>query len=841
MEVVPTTATLRTVTGETAPLQGSKTVQLTIGTFRTPHPMWVAKIADECIIGMDFLQSHGCLVNPKEGILQIGDEEIPLHTSQVPEPGCYRCCAGSSISLPPKSENLVPGREWKFYGRWAVLQPEKTMFSQAGVIVGKTLVDLQGEQLPVRVLNLSNEPVQIKKGTLLATCEPVLSVLRANHEENLAQANVSKLGPLPTHVKELFERAAVELLPCQKDALYALLHDYADIFSQGPQDLGQTNLAKHRVDTGDATPLRQAPRRLPLLKREEAQKAIQDMHQQGLIEPSTSPWCSPIVLVKKKDGGLRFCVDYRRLNAVTRKDSYPLPRIDDTLEALSGMQLFSTLDLRSGYWQVPMEDAAKEKTAFSAGRGLWQFRVMPFGLCNAPATFERLMEHVLSGLPLSVALVYIDDVLVPGRTFADHLSNLHTVFQRIRSANLKLAPHKCMLLQQKVGYLGHVISGEGISTDPRKIEAINTWPSPESVSQLRSFLGLCSYYRRFIPFFADIARPLHKMLEAGQPFNWTQEAESVFQKLKRMLVEAPILGYPVADAPFILDTDASNNAIGAVLSQFHEGQERVIAYYSRTLTSPEKQYCVTRKELLAVVQAVKHFHSYLYGRHFTVRTDHAALKWLFNFKNPEGQVARWIQRLQEYDYEIQHRQGLKHNNADALSRRPCLAQYCKHCDRLESREAARTPDKTNAASLEKETIVASVRLAGTLDVESYNDLRKAQEQDGDLKPILMWREKSDTRPNWEAVAPHSPTTKLYWAQWRSLHLREGVLHRLWETPAGDNVVWQLLLPRSMWKEVFLQLHATPTSGHLGVKIKDPRSDTTTVLLAPLPKGCKILV
>ena len=188
---------------------------------------------------------------------------------------------------------------------------------------------------------------------------------------------MSGLGPLPAHVKELFEREASNLMPCQKDALH-VLHDYADISSQGPKDLGQTDLAQHRSDTGDAPPLRQPPRRLPLSKREEAQRAIQEMHQQGLIEPSMSPWSSPIVLVKKEDGGLQFCVDYRRLNAVTRKDSYPLPRIDEQLEALSGMHLFSTLDLRSGYWQVPMEEAAKEKMALTAGRGLWQFRVMPF-------------------------------------------------------------------------------------------------------------------------------------------------------------------------------------------------------------------------------------------------------------------------------------------------------------------------------------------------------------------------------------------------------------------------------------------------------------------------------
>ena len=245
------------------------------------------------------------------------------------------------------------------------------------------------------------------------------------------------------------------------------------------------------------------------------------------------------------------------------------------------------------------------------------------------------------------------------------------VFQCITEAKLKLAPPKCILLQPKVGYLGHVIGGEGISTDPKKTQAINTWPSPTSVTQLRSFLRLCSYYRWFIPSFADVARPQHKLLEAGQPFDWTSEAVAVFQQVKRKLTEAPIPSYPKVDAPFILDTDASNNAIGA---QCQEGQERVIAYYSRTLSPPEKQYCVVRKELVAIVQAVQYFHSYLYGRHFTIRTDHAALKWLLNFKNPEEQGARWIQRLQKFDFEIQCRCSL---------RCTCLSQHCKHCDWLE--------------------------------------------------------------------------------------------------------------------------------------------------------------
>ena len=374
----------------------------------------------------------------------------------------------------------------------------------------------------------------------------------------------------------------------------------------------------------------------------------------------------------------------------------------------------------------------------------------------------------------------------------------------------------------RVGYLGHILSESGISTDPRKIEAVSTWPPPSNLSELRSFLGLCSYYRRFIASFAEIAKPLHKLLEGGQTFQWTPETQQAFQELKERLVRAPILGYPLPDAPFILDTDASNHAIGAVLSQVQDGQERVIAYYSQTLSHTQKQYCVTRRELLVVVKAVQHFHHYLYGHHFTVRSDHAALKWLLSFRNPEGQIARWIQRLQEYDFEIQHRSGLKHNNADTLSRRPCLAHHCKHCDRQESKEKAATPTQTSTPSEEKVELkvcavgITPADLTTTIDMGQYSDIRQEQMQDADLKSILEWKEKSNVRPKWPAVSSCSPTTKHYWSQWKNLKMINGVLHRLWESPSGNHVVPQLVLPKTMRKEVFAQLHSTPTAGHLGV-------------------------
>jgi hypothetical protein len=296
------------------------------------------------------------------------------------------------------------------------------------------------------------------------------------------------------------------------------------------------------------------------------------MKKDGVFE---RPWAAPIVLVRKKDGSTRFCVDYRKLNNVTRKDSYPLPRIDDTLEALSGATWFSSLDLKSGYWQVGVHPEDREKTAFTTGRGLWQFRVMPFGLCNAPATFERLMERVLAGLPLSVCLVYLDDNLIPARSFDDQIQNLRSVFIRLRGANLKLSPKKCTLFKRQLKFLGHIVSKNSVATDPEKLEAVKSWPTPTNVSEVRRFLGLCSYYRRFVTNFADIARPLHQCTEHARRFDWNEEMEKAFADLKKALVEAPVLGYPDPDGHFILDTDASAYSIGAVLSQIQHGEEKV--------------------------------------------------------------------------------------------------------------------------------------------------------------------------------------------------------------------------------------------------------------------------
>jgi hypothetical protein len=369
-----------------------------------------------------------------------------------------------------------------------------------------------------------------------------------------------------------------------------LILDYQDIFVGENGQLGRTGLTTHKIDTGNAKPIKLPARRVPLAKKQTIEDEVDKMLEQGVIEPSDSPWSAPVVLVTKRDGSVRFCINFTRLNSITCRDAYPLPRIDETLETLGGARWFNTLDLASSYWQVEMDQADKHKTAFSTHLGLFHFNVMPFGLTNAPATFERLMDRVLGKLRWKKCLCYLDDVIVFGPDFDTTLLNLRLVFTQFRQANLKLKPSKCSLFKTEVAYLGHIVSSEGIQCNPEKTKSIETWPRPETRSEVRSFLGLVGYYRQFVPNFSEIAFPIVRLTRKGVSFVWSEQCEQAFQKLKQCLVEAPILVFPRPEGRFVLDTDASANGMGAVLSQIQDGQEKVIAYASRSLNPAQRNY-----------------------------------------------------------------------------------------------------------------------------------------------------------------------------------------------------------------------------------------------------------
>ncbi|KAJ8037598.1 hypothetical protein HOLleu_18448 [Holothuria leucospilota] len=458
------------------------------------------------------------------------------------------------------------------------------------------------------------------------------------------------------------------------------MEKYNSVFAKSPTDLGRTSVIQHEIDTGDARPIRQAPRRPPKAFEHEEEKVIREQLDAGVIRESKSPWASPLVFVRKKDGSTRPCVDYRKLNDVTRKDAYPLPRIDDCLDGMAGAKLFSTIDLQSGYWQIEVKESDRPKTAIITRSGLYEYQTLPFGLCNAPSSFQRCMELVLRGLQWKVLLVYLDDIIVFSNNFDRHIENLDEVLGRLMEAGLKLKPSKCEFFKPEVSFLGHVVSADGIKTDPKKVEAVQNWAVPQNVTDVRSFIGFCSYYRRFIRNFASIASPLHRLLEAGRAFLWDSECQQAFDTLKSCLVGDTVMSYPNNDDNFILDTDASDKGIGATLSQMQWNEHRQCKE-ERPIAHAKRRYCTTKRELLAVVVFVNYFRHYLLGRKFVIRTDHSALRWLMSFKEPTDQTARWIEILSQFNFDIEHRAGKRHSNADSLSRLPyCDPDTCDHYD-----------------------------------------------------------------------------------------------------------------------------------------------------------------
>lgn len=781
--------TLKTANGQMIETLGEVKLHMCIGNCKFWNTFIVARITDECIIGLDFLKKYNVTLDLQLNVMKYKKWEFPLYVGEVVY-GKVNVLLNEDVILPPNSECGIKVQHSSTLPCTLIIEAGENVLPE-GLLVARTIVKIEpkGTAL-VRVANFSPHERKLKKSCVVGVGTPVLAIVQNNGKDQ----NHS----IPKEVVDLLNNLSDDLTKKEKNEVKELLKNYSDIFTSSSSDYGRTKLVKHEINTGDNKPIKLPPRRLPLAKRLEAQNIIENMKNDGVIEYSNSPWCSPVVLVKKKDGSLRFCVDYRSLNSVTEKDSYPLPRIDDTFDALSGSVLFSTLDLKSGYWQVEMNRNSKHKTAFSIGNGLWQFNVMPFGLCNAPATFERLMESVLRGLNWETCLVYLDDVIIFGRTFDEHKNRLEEVFKRFRNANLKLAPKKCQLFQNKVRYLGHIVTKNGVAADPDKVDKIKSWPIPKNKDQLRSFLGLCTYYRKFVKNFAETASCLHK-LASEKCRNWSlgEKELEAFEKLKYYLSNTAVLSFPLPNKQFILDTDASNNGIGAVLSQNINGAEQVISYYSRKFSKPELNYCVTRKELLAIVDAVKHFHKYLYGSKFLIRTDHAALKWLLNFKNPEGQIARWIERLQTYDFEIQHRPGRNHLNADALSRRPC-DRDCKHCLNNETKEGS-----TCRIAL----------LSGIL--WSNQNIQTQQKSDCHISPILAWVQ-SGQRPSKEEISSCSRKTKMLWVQWDSLILENDILKRRWEAVDGKSSKLQVIVPSSMKEDILSEMHGGVSGGHMGI-------------------------
>lgn len=614
-------------------------------------------IQQDGILGLDFLQKYGA--------------DIDLKNNRLTALGYTWRITSSTFrtTLKPRTETIVQ-----------VVTTDNTegiisgFEVEPGVYLGNCMVRPENNICPVSIINSTERTVSLD--TLTMQVEAVDQLLVPRSADVLAY-DASTIGPerqisRSSHLRETLRTD--HLNQAERKSLFEICDEYKDIFYLPGDFLSSTNTVQHYIPIfRDSAPINVKPYRLPEKHKQEVNRQIQEMLDSNIIRPSTSQWNAPLIVVPKKLGvsgkpKLRIVIDFRKLNNITIGDSFPLPNIVEILDQLGNAMYFTTLDLASGFHQIQMCEQDKCKTAFSSPYGHFEYNRMPFGLKNAPATFQRLMNSVLTGLQGIKCFVYLDDIVIHAASLVEHNKRLIEVFDRLRENNLKMQPEKCEFLRKEVNYLGHVITNEGIKPDPAKITAVKEFPTPKCEKDIQSFLGLAGYYRRFIKDFSKIARPLSQLLRKDNLFEWTQTQNNAFNELKESLTTPPVLIYPDFTKSFLLTTDASNYAIGAIISQGPIGRDLPIAYASRTLNSAERNYSTTEKELLAIVWAVNHFRPYLYGTHFKIVTDHKPLTWLFSVKDPGSRLIRWRLKLEEYDYEIEYKAGKTNTNVDALSR-----------------------------------------------------------------------------------------------------------------------------------------------------------------------------
>ena len=450
----------------------------------------------------------------------------------------------------------------------------------------------------------------------------------------------------------------------------SLLHEFPQVFPTDlPRRLPPSRPVDHRIRLlPGVSPHSQAPYRLSHVEKQEMHRVIQDLLKLGHIRPSHSPWSAPVLFVKKKDGSLRFCVDYRMLNKRSVRNMFPMPRTDELLDRIQGSKIFSKLDLRSAYSQVRVHPEDIDKTAFTTPFGHYEYLVLPFGLSNGPATFQTLMNRLLGHLDF--VIVYLDDILIFSENEHEHFDHIRQVLKILADNSLYAKWEKCSFCKPVMDFLGHVVSAKGIAVDPDKIKAIVSWPTPESVKDIQRFLGLANYYRRFCRSFARIASPITDLLRKDTPFVWDAPQQQAFASLKELLTSTPVLRSPDPTAPFRVETDSSGFAIGAVLLQKHGRHWHPVAYLSRKMNQAERSYPIQEQELLALVYALKKWRHYLFGHPVQAYTDHESLTHWQKYRNITGRKARWVALLDEFPVEILYRPGSSNIVADTLSRRP---------------------------------------------------------------------------------------------------------------------------------------------------------------------------
>lgn len=796
--------------------------------------------------GIDVTQTLGVQAHTAEDLAALGEAEVLEEGDD--DVGCVRWQGPGPLTLPPGGDvQAVCKVELKHAVDQEILVVDSSPI--APLPAGVTLLPMV---VCSQAMDLNSFRIQVKNDSLKETAIPVGTVMGRMslvdsattilpNETDSSEFDVSLINFGDSPISEEW-----------KDRLREGLAKRSQVFSTSEWDVGLAKGVKHQIRLTDPRPFRERSRRLAPADIEDVRKHLQELLQAGIIKESRSPYASPIVVVRKRNGTIRMCIDYRVLNSRTVPDQYTTPCIDDALNALSGSQWFSVLDLRSGYYHIAMSDEDKEKTAFICPLGFFEFERMPQGISGAPATFQRLMERAVGDMNLLQVLVYLDDLIIFGRTLEEHEERLLKVLDRLSEVGLKLSMDKCQICLPRVKYLGHIVSADGVEPDPEKIKAVTDWPQPTNLKTLQSFLGFCGYYRRFIAGYAAIVRPLTELtkgyaptqkskkqakdrskvyLKESEPFGerWDESCTEAFQQIIHCLTHAPVLAYANPQKPYILHVDASLKGLGAVLYQEYPEGLRPVAFASRKLTDSERNYPIHQLEFLALKWAVvDKLHEYLYGARFTVRTDNNPLTYLLSTAKLNAVGHRWLAALSTYEFDVQYRPGRHNVDADLLSRvepaednteewvtlsQSGVKAICKRVCTPESLTCpVRCVDQLGASPLCVPEIYAyPTRLESEcLKQMSKQDLRKAQEEDLMIGSAIQ----AVKHGAWPEHEPASPECSQLKREMGKLTMKDGLLHRLSKRSSGEAVA-QLVLPKEFREMVLRSMH--DDLGHLGVE------------------------
>lgn len=746
-----------------------------------------------------------------------------------------------------------------------VLEPSESLSLPGGLFLECALMNITckaSTKIPVTLRNTADHSVTLPPRCVIGEVHAVQSAMPLS-----VMQSVTTDPQMPSE-KLSFNLDDSPMPEDWKQRISDQLNSIPEVFAVDELSLGHTTAVKHHIRLQDQTPFKERPRPIHPSDREAVKQHLRELLDAGIIRESESPFASPVVLVRKKNGKIRLCIDYRKLNTRTIKDAYALPNIEETFSALSGARWFSVMDLRSGYYQVEMAEEDKPKTAFTCPLGFYEFNRMPQGVTNAPSTFQRLMERCVGDLHLSEVLVFLDDLIVFSETLEEHETRLMKVLHRLKDYGLRLSPEKCYFFRSSVKYLGHVVDAQGVHTDPDKVSTLKDWPCPRNREELKRFLGFAGYYRRFVEGYSKIAKPLNaltvgyytvkkrgKAYKRDRPKNcvhpkapfdeeWTSECETAFRTLIDKLTSAPVLAFADPRLPYVLHTDACCEGLGAALYQEQGGKLRVIAYASRGLSKSEKNYPTHKLEYLALKWAIcEKFNDYLYGTDFTVLTDNNPLTYVLTSAKLDAAGHRWLAALSTFRFNIKYRAGHTNRDADGLSRRPHAPpqedeDFIQEKERIEAMakrilegEEKEIPTDAISALCHRHTVISPQLpvLAESLatDASSVPELfvsqgqstlpgmtkecwHKAQREDPSIRKIIAFLDCA-RKPSFKTVSTEEPEVKLLLREWNRLEQRDGILYRRCYD-RGD-IIYQLVLPAQYRERALHGLH--DEVGHLG--------------------------